>query len=107
MMSDFKNIFSQVKNLQENSKEIQEKMKHIEATVEVGAGMVKATVNGEFQVTHLEIDSSSLSKEELPVIKKLIMNAINSAQKKVKDEVQKEMISLTNLPSNLTQFFNK
>jgi nucleoid-associated protein EbfC len=88
-MLDMMKMMGKLKEVQENMKVAQAGLKNITASAESGAGMVKATVNGNKEVTALEIDESIISKEDADMMKDLIIAAINKAMVEV-DAASKE-----------------
>jgi DNA-binding YbaB/EbfC family protein len=78
---DFKKMFSQV---QSKMDEIKQKKDGSKYTGESGAGMVKITIDGNFNIKEIYIDES-LKGEELSIIADLVMAAFNNA-KKIADE---------------------
>jgi len=61
----------------------------LEATA--GGGMVTVTMNGAKQVLALKIDPEAVSKEDVEMLQDLILAAINDAQRKVDEALQKQM----------------
>jgi DNA-binding YbaB/EbfC family protein len=53
--------------------------------------MVTVVVNGAKQVQSLKIDPEVVSKEDVEMLQDLILAAINDAQRKADDEIQKQM----------------
>ena len=107
--SNLKPLIDSLSPFSQQAKEWQDSLKNITASAETGAGLVKATVNGEGHVIDLHIDNSLLSPEEMKVLPELIKTAVNSAQKKAADEVSEKMKSMmTQLPfGDMDIFKNK
>jgi hypothetical protein len=61
----------------------------VEATA--GGGMVTVVMNGAKQIQSLKIDPEVVSKEDVEMLQDLILAAINDAQRKAEDELQKSM----------------
>ena len=61
----------------------------VEATA--GGGMVTVVVNGNKQVQSLKIDPEVVSKEDVEMLQDLILAAINDAQRKADEELNKSM----------------
>ena len=93
-MSDFSKILDQAKELQSKMKESQEKIKQIEAVGISGADNVKVTLNGEGEMTKIEI-SSEILKEEKTIIEDLIKAAHNNAKSQLKSKTTEEITKAT------------
>ncbi len=102
-MFDMMKMMGKVKELQDQMKVAQEELKGITAEGEAGAGMVKATVNGEKQVVDLQIDPSLFKEEDQDLMKDLIIGAVNNgikdAESKAKEHIKKRTEGmLPNIP---------
>ena len=93
-MNDFSKILDQAKELQSKMKESQEKIKQIEALGVSGAGNVKVTLNGEGEMTKIEI-SSEILKEEKAIIEDLVKAAHNNAKSQLKSKTTEEITKAT------------
>lgn len=90
-MFDMMKMMGKLREVQENVKKAQEGLQDIKASGESGAGMVKATVNGNKEIINLDIDESIISKEDGEMMKDLIIAAVNKALKEV-EEASKEHV---------------
>ncbi|ACE06443.1 hypothetical protein Aasi_1100 [Candidatus Amoebophilus asiaticus 5a2] len=105
-MTNFMQMFGQVKEMQAKIQEVQQKVAHLQATGESGAGLVKATVNGNKKILKIEIDPSIIQAEEQAMLQDLIVAAVNMAIQSVENKT-KEMVQshtagmLGNLPLDL------
>jgi len=93
-MNDFSKILDQAKELQSKMKESQEKIKQIEALGVSGADNVKVTLNGEGEMTKIEI-SSEILKEEKAIIEDLVKAAHNNAKSQLKSKTTEEITKAT------------
>jgi len=105
-MTNFMQMLGQVKEMQAKIQEMQQKVAHLQATGESGAGLVKATVNGNKKLLRLEIDPSIIQIEEQAMLQDLIVAAVNMAiqgiENKTKEMVQSNTAGmLGNLPLDL------
>ncbi|MCF3935897.1 YbaB/EbfC family nucleoid-associated protein [Acuticoccus sp. M5D2P5] len=101
---DFLKLMGKAKELQTRMGELQEELKAIEATGEAGAGSVKATVNGQMNLTGIKIDPSLLKPEEAEIVEDLVMAAITDARNKVEPMVQEKtqgLMGSLGLPAGL------
>jgi DNA-binding YbaB/EbfC family protein len=90
-MFDMMNMFGKVKEVQAKMKKAKENLVHLEAVGESGAGLVKATVNGNRQILKLEIDHSLIKAEEKDIMQDLSVAAINIAMKEMDKKIEQEM----------------
>ena len=61
-MTDFSKILSQAKEMEAKMKESQEKIKNIKVEGTSGANSVKVTLNGDGEMTNIEISSETISE---------------------------------------------
>ena len=94
-MEDFNKILDKAKELESKIKESQEKIKKIEAEGISGMNSVKVTLNGEGDITKIEL-SQDVLKEEKTIIEDLIMAAHNNAKSKLKTKTTEEISKATN-----------
>lgn len=85
------NMLGKVKDVQAKMKKVKEGLVNLQATGESGAGLVKATVNGDRQVLKLDIDASLLKPEEKEMLQDLTVAAINIAMKEIDKKIGDEM----------------
>ena len=88
---DMKSLYNQAREAQKTMKELQKKLQTMRIESEVGAGSVIAVVNGEAELIDLKIDSSILKNDEISILPKLILKAVQDAQKKAKNEAADSM----------------
>ena len=93
-MNDFSKILSQAKELETKMKESQEKIKNITVEGISGANSVKVILNGEGEITKIDISPETL-KEEKTIIEDLIMAAHNNAKIKLKSKTTEEITKAT------------
>ncbi len=94
-MEDFNKILDQAKELESKIKESQEKIKKIEAEGISGSNSIKVTLNGEGDITKIELSTEVLN-EEKSIIEDLIMAAHNNAKSKLKVKTSEEISKATN-----------
>lgn len=95
-MFDMMKMMGKLKEVQENMKRAQEELKDIHITGESGAGMVKATVNGQREMIRLEIDPSVISREDADMMQDLVVAAINKALKEAEETAKEHLKKATN-----------
>ena len=97
--------------MQEDMKSAQEEIKLISCRGESASGDVKIDINGDYQVTNIELDNSLLSDKEM--LEDLIMIAINecvlSSQHNIqrKNEKRNWWIKLTFLNTSLENYYDR
>ena len=93
-MTDFNKILDKAKELQERMKESQEKIKNIEVEGISGTNSVKVILNGDGEITKLEISAETL-KEDKSIIEDLIVAAHNNAKIQLKSKTSEEISKAT------------
>jgi len=93
-MTDFNKILDKAKELQERMKESQEKIKNIAVEGISGANSVKVILNGDGEITKLEISAETL-KEDKSIIEDLIVAAHNNAKIQLKSKTSEEISKAT------------
>jgi len=88
---DFGKMMGAMKEMQEKLKAAQENLVNVTATGEAGAGMVKATANGNKTLVELEIDPSLLKQEEREMVQDLVIAAVNQAISNAEALAKEEM----------------
>lgn len=114
-------MFDQMKQMKQlmsmlgNADKIKQQMEAMQAALgemrvdaESGAGAVRVTVNGRFEVVSLRLDPAMLgalsvdaADDDRALVEDLIAGAVNEAMRRVQDLVQQEMMGMApglNLP---------
>jgi len=94
-MSNMKDMFQQVRSAQKQMKEMKKELAKMRVEGETGGGMVKAIVDGEFQLIELDIDHSLLEPDDIKALPRLIVKAVQTAQKNAKSQVMEKAKDLT------------
>lgn len=84
MNFDMSKLMQQAQKMQEQMKKAQEERDSMEVSGESGAGLVKVTMTGKYDVKSVNIDDS-LMKEGKEMLEDLIAAAVNSAVKKIEE----------------------
>ena len=90
-MFDMMGMMGKMKEVQARMKEAQEKLQHITVTAEAGAGLVKATVNGQRKLLKVEIDESLLNVNDREMVNDLVVGAVNNAMMTAGERAQEEL----------------
>jgi len=97
-------LMKQAQSIKENIEKAKEELKNEKIVVEVGGGMVKVISDGLGTVLDLEIDKSLLNENEYPVLKDLLIAAINELSERSKEVVADKISQATGLPMNMSKF---
>ena len=81
--------------LQKEMKGIQKKLKKSRMEGSSSDGAVKATVNGEFSLLDIAIDSALVEAGDAKAIEKMVVSAVNDAVENMKQHSAAEMAKLT------------
>ena len=93
-MTDFSKILDKAKELENKMKESQEKIKNISATGISGSNSVKITLNGDGEITNIDLSDDVLN-EEKGIIEDLIKAAHNNAKSDLKTKTSEEISKVT------------
>ena len=93
-MNDFSKILEKAKEVEAKMKESQEKIKQIEVIGVSGGNAVKLTLNGEGEMTNLDL-SDEIMKEEKGIIVDLIKAAHSNAKSQIKSKTSEEISKVT------------
>lgn len=81
----------QAQQMQKQLEDVSNSINEQEFTAEASNGLVKITINGEYKILDLDIDSSIIVAEDKEMLQDLIVIAFNNAKEKV-DESKKEQL---------------
>ena len=88
-------MMKQARKMQEQLAAAQENLKTQSVDASAGGGMVKATVNGEMELTSLTIDPDACDPEDVEMLQDMIMAAVNEALRGVNELANKQMGAIT------------
>ena len=88
------NLMKQAQKMQEQMAKAQEELGNAEVSGESGAGMVKVVMNGRHDIKSVTIDPSLLD-EDKELLEDLLAAAVNDANRKVEENSQSKMSSMT------------
>jgi DNA-binding YbaB/EbfC family protein len=81
-------MMQQAKQMQE---QLQKQMAQMRAEATAGGGMVTVVVSGTKQIQSIRIDPEVVSKDDVEMLQDMIVAAVNDANRKVDDELGKQM----------------
>jgi DNA-binding YbaB/EbfC family protein len=85
------NIQQMMKQAQQMQERLQQQMNELRVEATAGGGMVTVVMNGAKQIQSLKLDPEVVSKEDVEMLQDLILAAINDAQRKADEALQKQM----------------
>ena len=85
------NIQQMMKQAQQMQDRLQKQMAELRVDGDAGGGMVTVVINGAKQVQSLKIDPEVVVKDDVEMLQDLIVAAINDAQRKVDEELKRQM----------------
>ena len=80
-----------MKQAQQMQERMQKQMAELKVEGNAGGGMVTVTMNGAKQVLAIKLDPEAVSKDDVEMLQDLILAAVNDAQRKADEELQKSM----------------
>jgi DNA-binding YbaB/EbfC family protein len=89
------NLLKQAQEMQARMAKIQEELGQKTVQGSAGGGMVQVTVNGQFNLTAIQIEPSVIKAEEKEMLEDLILAAVNDGMRKARDMASAEMAKLT------------
>ena len=84
-------MMQQAKQMQER---LQQQMAELQVEATAGGGMVTVVVNGTKQLQSITLDPEVVSKDDVEMLQDLIVAAINDANRKVDEQLGKQMSGL-------------
>ena len=90
-MLDIEALQRSLKQAQSKASQLQAQRKNLQANAEAGAGLVKATVNGEGKLLAVQVDESLLTAEKKQMLEDLVVAAHNLALARM-DELLKQQV---------------
>jgi len=87
-------LLKNLPKLQEQMGQMQEALAQVSAEGDAGAGMVKARVNGKFEVVALSISEEAMKLNDREMLEDLIRAAVNQAMTRARQAVHEETTKL-------------
>jgi nucleoid-associated protein EbfC len=85
----------QAQEMQARMAKIQEELGQKTVEGSAGGGMVQVTVNGQFNLTVVQIEASVIKADEKEMLEDLILAAVNDGMRKAREMASAEMAKLT------------
>jgi nucleoid-associated protein EbfC len=93
-MFDPTKIADALKQAQGMQSQFDETLRQKTVVGQSGAGMVKITLNGKFEVTDIELDPALLAKQDKDFIESLLKSAMNDATRQLQANVMAQAQSM-------------
>ena len=88
------NINQMMKQAQQMQERLQKQMADMRIEATAGGGMVSVVVSGHKHLQSIKIDPEVVSKEDVEMLQDLILAAINDANRKAEEQLNKQMSGL-------------
>lgn len=85
------NIQQMMKQAAQMQERLQKQMAEMRVEGTAGGGMVTVVINGAKQLQSVKIDPDCVSKDDVEMLQDLIVAAVSDAQRKVDEDLQKQM----------------
>ena len=85
------NIQQMMKQAQQMQERLQKQLAEMRVEASSGGGMVTVVISGSKQIQSIRIDPEVVSKDDVEMLQDLIVAAVNDAQRKADDELQRQM----------------
>jgi DNA-binding YbaB/EbfC family protein len=85
------NIQQMMKQAQQMQERLQKQMTETRVEATSGGGMVTVVLDGTKRLHSIKIDPEAVSKDDVEMLQDLILAAVNDAQRKVDEAMQKQM----------------
>ena len=95
MIEDVAKLLRQFHVMQGEMKKIQEQIAREEVTGSSGGEMVKATINGKFEVLDVQLDRKLLEEGNVDMLEGMIVAAMNNAVAKMQELLKEKVKELT------------
>lgn len=92
MLPNFQQVLTQVRQMQE---QLQQRVEKIRVEASAGGGMVTVKMNGQKQLLEVHIEPEVLSSADREMLQDLVRAAVNEGNRKVDEELQQHVSSLT------------
>ncbi len=95
MNKNMNKMLKQAQKMQRELLKAQEETKNLSITTTSGGGMVKVSMNGNFELTGLKIDPEAVDPSDVEILQDMIVSAINDAKAQLESKSQESMSAIT------------
>ena len=89
------NMMKQAQKMQQDFLRMQKELEEKEFTAKAGGGMVTAVVNGNREVTKIEIKPEAVDPDDVEMLEDLVLAAVNEALRQADEAMNNSMNSFT------------
>jgi nucleoid-associated protein EbfC len=94
-MKDLMNMMGKAREMQAKMAEMQASLTDMSVTGEAGAGMVKVTLSGKFDMKSIMIDPSLMADGDAEIVEDLIIAAHNDARMRIESIIAEKTRDMT------------
>ncbi len=80
-------ILKNAQSIKEHLAKVQDDLQDVVATGSSGGGIVKVTMNGQFEVQSVFLDPIAVDPRDIPMLQDLIVAASRDAMSKIKEQI--------------------
>ena len=92
---DMNKLMKQAQKMQKDMEKAQEELKSKIVEGTSGGGMVKISINGDYEIKEVKIEKDVVDPDDVEMLQDLVAAALNDAVNKVKETSNSEMSKLT------------
>ncbi len=81
-------ILKNAQNIKEQVAKVQDELKDVSATGSSGGSIVKVTMNGQFEITDVQIDPIAVDPRDVKMLQDLIIAAAHDASERIKEVIK-------------------
>lgn len=94
-MDQMKKLMKQAQKMQAEMADLQARLEEETKEGSAGGGLVTAVVNGRHELITLRIKPEAVDPDDVEMLEDLVQTAINEANRRVAEHLQKEMSKVT------------
>lgn len=95
MPGNMNNLMKQAQKMQKQMADLQEDLDKQMYEATVGGGVITVTVNGKKEVVSVKIKPEAVDPDDVEMLEDLVVAAVNEAQRKAEEDVNKQMSKFT------------
>jgi DNA-binding YbaB/EbfC family protein len=88
---DLLSVMTQARQMQER---LRKQMSEMRAEATAGGGMVTVVIDGTKQLQSIRLDPAIVSRDDVEMLQDLILAAVNDAQRKIDEQLERSMSGL-------------
>jgi DNA-binding YbaB/EbfC family protein len=88
---DLLSVMTQARQMQER---LRKQMSEMRAEATAGGGMVTVVIDGTKQLQSIRLDPAVVSRDDVEMLQDLILAAVNDAQRKIDEQLERSMSGL-------------